>query len=167
MSTSTTSAHQSASLEQNSRRDLSPSPKHRNSVPRSISDHTPPTRISSPPPSLNKSWHQSYSSFQTSTRSRCPCMHYHSWCEECQTLTTWGQPLHTKQTCKQLILTFGDLKTVIWVRSRYQSPSKSPSTSQIAIQTITKRTAKLAAREALRRLVHRQRADCGAAQRAT
>src|SRR6266702_868486 len=179
MSTSTTSARQSASLSKSLKKDLSPSLKHESSAPRSISDHISLTRISSPLPSLNKSWHQSYSSFQTLTRSQCPRVHYHPWCEDCQTLTTWGQPLPTKQMYKQPIPTFGDLKTVIQVRSRYRSPSKSPSISQAAIQkvcstwrdekfakAVAKQTVKLAAREALRRLVCRQRVGHGAAPQA-
>src|SRR6266702_307617 len=176
MSTSTTLARRNVSSEQSSRRGLSPDPKPESSVPRSISDHTSPTKTSLPPLSLNKSWHQSYSSFQTSTRSQCPRMHYHPWCEDCQTLTIWEQPPLTKQTCKTSIPTFGDLKTVIWERSRYQSLSKSPSASQTALRkvcstwrdkqfakAVAKRSAKMAAREALRRSVRRQRADCGAA----
>src|SRR6266702_763726 len=175
MSTSTTLERQSASLGQSSRRDSSPTPRHENSVPRSISDHTSPMKTSLPPPSPNKSWHQSYSSFQTSTRSQCPRMHYHPWCEDCQTLVTWGQPLPIEQKCKKLMPTFGDLKMVVRARSHYQSPSKSPSTSQAAIwkvcstwrdeqfaRAVAKQTAKLAAREALHQLVHWQCVDHGA-----
>src|SRR6266702_1107977 len=176
MSTSTTSARQSASLSKSLKKDLSPSLKHESSAPRSISDHISLMRISSPLPSPNKSWHQSYSSFQTSTRSQCPRVHYHPWCKDCQTLTTWGQPLPTKQTYKQPIPTFGDLKTVIRARSHYRSPSKSPSISQAAIRkvcsmwrdeqfakAVAKRMAKLAVREALRQLVCQQHAGHGAA----
>src|SRR6266571_5716152 len=136
MSTNTTSGHWSVSSEQSSRRDSSPSPRHENSVPRSTSDPTLPTKTSSLPLSPNKSWHQSYLSFQTSTRSQCPRMHYHPWCEDCQTLATWEQPLPTKPMCKTSIPTFGDLKTVIQARSHYRSPSKSPSASQIALRKV-------------------------------
>src|SRR6266702_4034194 len=175
MSTNTTSARLSASLGPSWKKDLSPSPKPESSAPKSISDHTSPTKTFSLPPSPNKSWHQSYSSFQTLTRSQCPRVHYHPWCEECQTLTTWEQPPLTKQTCKTLIPTFGDLKTVIRARSRYRSPFTNQSASQTALRkvcstwrdeqftkAIAKRSAKMAAREALRRSVHRQCADRGA-----
>src|SRR6266702_5983009 len=179
MSTNTTLALRSASSESNWKKDSSPSPRHENSVPRSTSDHTSPTRTSLPPHLPNKSWHQSYSSFQDSTRSQCHRVHYHPWCEDCQTLTTWGQPLPTKQTSKRPIPTFGDLKMVVRARSRYWSPSKNQSTSQAAIlkvcstwkdeqlaRAVAKRTVKLAAREALRRQAHQQCADHGAALRA-
>src|SRR6266702_27507 len=161
MSTSTTSAHQSASLEQSLRRDSSQGPRPESSAPRSISNPTSPTRTFLPLPSLNKSWHQSYSSFQTSTQSQCPRVHYHPWCEECQTLTIWEQPLLTKRTCKKQIPTFGDLKTVVRERSHYRSPFANQSTSQTALQkvcstwrdeqfakAVAKRSAKMAAREA-------------------
>src|SRR6266702_534434 len=175
MSTSITSAHQNASSAPSSKKGLLPSPRPENSAPRSISDRISPMRTSSPLPSPNKSWHQSYSSFQTSTRSQCPRVHYHPWCEECQTLTEWAQPPLTRQTCKRPIPTFRDLKTVIQARSRYQSPSTNLSASQTALRKVcsmwrdylfakatTKRSAKMAAREALRRSVHQQRADHGA-----
>src|SRR6266571_2063988 len=136
MSTSTISACQNISLGPNSKKGSSPEMKPGSSAPKSISDLTPPTKISSPLPSPNKSWHQSYSSFQTSTRSQCPRMHYHPWCDDCQTLTTWEQPLPIKPTYKTSIPTFGDLKTAIQVRSRYWSPSKNPSVSQIALQKV-------------------------------
>src|SRR6266702_841334 len=180
MSTSITSARQSASLGKSLKRDLSPSPRHESSAPKSISDLTSLTRISSPLPSPNKSWHQSYSSFQTLTRSQCPRVHYHPWCEDCQTLTTWEQPLPTKLKYKTSILTFGDLKTVIQAKSCYRSPSGNLSVSQAAIwkvcstwrdeqfaKAVAKRSAKMAAREALRQSVHRQRAARGAAPPAT
>src|SRR6266702_2863075 len=176
MSTSITSARRSASSESNSKKGSSPETRPESSAQRSIFDPTSPTRTSSPHPSPNKSWHQSYSSFQTSTRSHCPRMHYHPWCEECQTLTTWEQPPLIKQTCKKPIPTFGDLKTVIRARSRYRSPFASQSASQTALRkvcstwkdeqfakAIAKRSAKMTAWEALRRSVHRQRAARGAA----
>src|SRR6266702_6543645 len=160
MLTTTTSAHQSVSLGLSSKRDSSLSPRPENSAPKSIFDPTSLTRISSQPPSPNKSWHQSYSSFQASKRSQCPRVHYHPWCEDCQTLTTWEQPPLTKQTCKKSMPTFGDLKTAIRERSCYRSPFANQSASQIALQkvcstwrdeqfakAIAKRSAKMAARE--------------------
>src|SRR6266702_1149722 len=176
MSTSTTSAHPSASLGPSSKKGSSPGPRPESSVPRGISDPTSPTKTFSPLPSPNKSWHQSYSSFQTSTRSQCPHVHYHPWCEDCQTLTAWEQPPLTKQTCKKSIPTFGDLKTVVRGRSHYRSPSANQSASQTALRkvcstwrdeqfakAVARRSAKMTAREALRRSVHWRRADRGAA----
>src|SRR6266702_389209 len=176
MSTSTTSARQSASLGPSSGKGSSPEPRPENSAPKSISNPTSPMKISLPLHSPNKSWHQSYSSFQISRRSQCPRVHYHPWCEDCQTLTEWEQPPLTRQTCKTPIPTFGDLKTVIRGRSRFQSPFTNQSASQIALQkvcstwrdeqfakAVAKRSARMAAREALRRSVHRQRVDRGAA----
>src|SRR6266702_6464911 len=169
MSTDTTLAHRSASLGPNLNQDSSHSPKHGNYAQRSISDHTLPTRTSSSPHLPNKSWHQSYSSFQTLTRSQCPHVHYHPWCEDCQTLTAWEQPPLTKQTCKKSIPTFGDLKTVVRGRSHYRSPSANQSASQTALRkvcstwrdeqfakAVAKRSAKMAAWKALHRSVHRQ-----------
>src|SRR6266702_875411 len=176
MSTSTTSVHQNASSDPSLKKDSSPPPKHENSVPRSTSDHTSPMRTSLPLPSPNKSWHQSYLSFQTSSRNQFPHMHYHPWCDDCQTLMAWEQPLPIKLTCKKLILTFGDLKMVIQGRSHYRSPSGTLSASQAALwkvcstwrdeqfaRAIAKRSAKMAAWEALRQSVHQRRTDCGAA----
>src|SRR6266702_1494417 len=176
MSTNTISARQSTSSGPSLKKGSSPRPKPESSAPRSISDPTSPTKISLPLPSPNKSWHQSYSSFQASTRSHCPRVHYHPWCEDCQTLTIWEQPPLIKQTCKKSMPTFGDLKTVIRERSRYQSPFANQSASQTALQkvcstwrdeqfakAVAKRSAKMAAQEALCRSVHRQRADRGAA----
>src|SRR6266702_606139 len=176
MSTNTTLARRSVSSESSSRKGSSRCPRPENSVPKSISDPTSQTRISSLPPLPNKSWHQSYSSFQASTRSQCPRVHYHPWCEECQTLTIWEQPPLTKPTCKKRIPTFGDLKTVVQERSRYRSPFASQSASQTALRkvcstwrdeqfarAVAKRSAKMAAREALCRSVRRQRATRGVA----
>src|SRR6266702_492582 len=121
MSTTTTSAHRNISSELSLKKDSSQPLRHENSVLRSISDHTSLTKTCSPLPSPNKSWHQSYLSFQTSSQSQCPRVHYHPWCNDCQTLTIWEQPLPTKPTCKTSIPTFGDLKTVIQARSCYRS----------------------------------------------
>src|SRR6266702_1115237 len=167
MSTSTILACQSASSEPSLKKDSSQGPKPESSALTSISDPTSPTKTFSPLPSPNKSWHQSYSSFQTSTRSQCPHVHYHPWCEDCQTLTAWEQPPLTKQTCKKSIPTFGDLKTVVRGRSHYRSPSANQSASQTALRkvcstwrdeqfakAVAKRSAKMAAREALCRSVH-------------
>src|SRR6266702_2389177 len=176
MSTSTTSAHPSASLGLSLKKDSSQSPKPENSALRNTFDPTSLTKTFSLHPSPNKSWHQSYSSFQTSRRSQCPRMHYHPWCEECQTLTIWEQPPLTKPTCKKPIPTFGDLKTVVRERSHCRSPFVNQSASQTALRkvcstwrdkqfarAVAKRSAKMAAREALRWSVHWQHVDRGAA----
>src|SRR6266702_2314945 len=180
MSTTTTLAHRNVSLESNSKKGSSQCLRPENSVPKSISDPTSLTRTSSPPPLPNKSWHQSYSSFQISTRSQCPRVHYHPWCDECQTLTTWEQPPLTKPTCKKRIPTFGDLKTVVRERSHYRSPFANQSASQAALRkvcsmwrdeqfarAVAKRSARMAAREALCRSARRQRAARGVAPPAT
>src|SRR6266702_1561754 len=176
MSTTTTSDRRSDSSGPSSRRDLSPKTRPENSAPRSISDPTSPTRISSPLLSPNRSWHRSYSSFQISKRSQCPRVHYRPWCEDCQTLMEWEQPPPIRQTYKTPIPTFGDLKTVVRERSRYRSPFASQRESQAALRkvcstwrdeqfakAVAKRSARMAAREALRRSVHQRRTDRGAA----
>src|SRR6266702_1066171 len=176
MSTNITSVHRSASSELSSKRDSSQSLRHENFVPKSISNPTSPTKTSSPLSSPNKSWHQSYSSFQTSTRSQCPRMHYHPWCEDCQTLTIWEQPLPTKPMYKTSIPTFGDRKTVIQARSHCRPPSKNQSVSQTVLQKVcstwrdkqfakaaAKRSMQMVAQEAVHRSAHQQRVACGAA----
>src|SRR6266702_115330 len=176
MSTTTTLDLWNESSELSLSQGSSPIQRRESYAPKSISDHMLLTRISLSLPSPNKSWHQSYSSFQTSTRIQSPRVHYHPWCDECQTLTTWEQPLPTNLKCKTPIPTFGDLKMVIWEKSCYQSPSKNQSTLQLAMRkvcstwreeqfakAVAKRSAKMAAQEALRWPVHWQRTDCGAA----
>src|SRR6266702_578024 len=136
MSTNTTSVPPSKSLGPNSTRETSHSQRRESYALRNISNRTSPTRTSSPHPSLNKSWHQSYSSFQTSARSQCPCVHYHPWCDNCQTLTAWEPLLPTNPTCKTPIPTFGDLKMVVQEKSRCQSLSKKSSASQTALRKV-------------------------------
>src|SRR6266571_9286739 len=136
MSTTTISDRRSESSGSSSKRGSSLKPRPENSVPRSISNPTLPTRISSPPLSPNKSWHQSYSSFQISTRSHCPRVHYHPCCEDCRTLMEWEQPPLIRQTCKKSIPTFGDLKTVIREKSHSRSPFASQSASQTALRKV-------------------------------
>src|SRR6266702_2225599 len=179
MSTTITSDHRSESLQRNLNTGSSHSPRRESSALKSISDPMSPMKTSSSLHSPTKSWHQSYSSFQTSTRAQCPRVHYHPWCDECQTQMEWGQPLPIKPTQKKSTMTFGDLKTAIQARSRCQSPSKNQSASQAAIRKVcslwrdeqftkaaAKRNAKMAAREALRWSVHRHREARGAARRA-
>src|SRR6266581_4086100 len=136
MSTTTISDRRSESSGSSSKKGSSLKPRPENSAPKSISDLTSPTRISSPPLSPNRSWHQSYSSFQISKRSQCPRVHYHPWCDDCQTLMEWEQPPPIRQTYKKQIPTFGDLKTVVRERSRYRSPFASQRGSQTALRRV-------------------------------
>src|SRR6266571_1654426 len=109
----------------------SPNKRHENSVPRSISDPTPPMRM----PLLlllpSKSWLESNFNSQTSSRSQCPCVHYHPWCDDCQTLMGWEPPQPIKLKSTKSIPPFGDLKMVVQARSHYQSPF----TTQIKAQS--------------------------------
>src|SRR6266571_2405988 len=163
MSTTTTSVHPNISLELNLSQDSLHSLRHENSAPRSTFDLTSPTKTSLLLPSPKKSWEQSYSSFQTLARSQCLHIHYHPWCNNCQTLTEWGQPPPIRQTCAPSKPTFGDLKTAIKEKSHYQFLFGNPSVSQEAVKkvcltwreehfarAVTKRSTKMAAREALR-----------------
>src|SRR6266702_3210776 len=113
MSTTTTLAHPNASLEWSSSWDSSHSQRHKNSAPRSTFDPTSQMKTSSSPHSPKKSWEQSYSSFQSSTRSQCPRIHYHQWCDDCQTLMEWEPPPPIRPTCKPSTPTFGDLKMAV------------------------------------------------------
>src|SRR6266571_8296936 len=136
MSTTTISDRRSESSGSSSKKGSSLKPRPENSAPKSISDLTSPTRISSPPLSPNKSWHQSYSSFQISKRSQCPRIHYHPWCDDCQTLMEWGQPPPIRQMYTQSIPTFGDLKMATQERSRYQFLFRNPSALQEAVKKV-------------------------------
>src|SRR6266702_7961057 len=121
MSTTTTSEPRNESLGPSWKEGSSHLPRHENCVPRSISDPTSPMKISLSHPSLSKSWEQSYSSFQTSSRLRCPRVHYHQWCEDCLTQMEWEQPPPISQTSKTPIPTFGELKRAMREESLYQS----------------------------------------------
>ncbi len=171
MSTTTTLAHWNESSGPSSNLGSLHSLKHRSFALRSISDPMSRTKTSLSLHSPSRSWEQSYSSFQTSTQAQCPHVHYHPWCDDCQTLTEWEPPLPISAKCKRSIPTFGDLKTAIRERSRCQSRSKNPGAVllQSAIQkvcstwreeqftkAIAKRSAKMAAWEALHQAVHRQ-----------
>ncbi|SRR6266702_813555 len=176
MSTTTTLACWNKSSESSLSQGSSPSLRRENSAPKSISGLTSPTKTFLSLPSPKKSWEQSYSSFQTSARNQCPCMHYHPWCDDCQTLMGWEQPPPIRQRSAQSIPTFGDLKMAMQEKSRYQSPFGRTSTSQEAVKNViltwreeqftravAKRSAKMAAQEALHRSAHQQRTACGAA----
>ncbi len=162
-------------MEPSSKKGSSQPQKRRSCALRNTSDPKSPTRTSSSLPSASKSWEQSYSSFQTSSRLHCPRMHYHQWCEDCLTQTEWAQPPPISQTSKPSILTFGELKTATREKSLYQSRFATQTAMHRMMHKICSRwrdeqftkavarqSAKMAAREALHRSVHRRREDCGA-----
>ena len=174
MPTTTTLARWNESLESSSSQGSSPSLRCENSAPKSISDLTSPTKTFLLLPSPKKSWEQSYSSFQTLARGQCPRVHYHPWCNDCQTLMRWEQPPPIRQTSARSIKTFGDLKTATREKSRYQSLFRSPRRMQEAVikvcstwrdkqftRAATKRNTKIAAQEALRQSVHQRCMACG------
>src|SRR6266702_4774428 len=175
MSTTTTLELRSESSEPSWKEDSSHPPRHENYVPRSTFDPTSPTIISSLHPLPSKSWEQSYSSFQTSSRLQCPRMHYHQWCEDCLTQMEWEQPLPISQMSKTWIPTFGELKTGVREKSLYQSRFATQTgmhktvhkicswwKDELFAKAVTRRSATMAAREALRRSVHRRRKGLGA-----
>src|SRR6266702_1123205 len=175
MSTSTTLGPPSGSSEPNWTPDLSPNKRRENSVPRSTSDLTSPTRTPLLLLLLSRSWSESNFSSQTLHRSQCPHVHYCQWCSDCQTLMGWEPPQPTKLKFTKSIPSFGDLKMVVQARSHYQSPFMT----QIKVQNmhrrtcstwrdkqftraIVKRSGQLAAWEALRQQAHQRRVAHGA-----
>src|SRR6266702_3433193 len=175
MSTTITLEPQSESLGLSWRERSSHPSRHASYVPRSTFDPTSLTRTSSSHPSPNKSWEQSYSSFQTSSRLNCPRVHYHQWCKDCLTQTEWEQPPLISQTSKTWIPTFGELRTGVREKSLYQSRFATQTgmhktvhkicswwRDELFAKAIAKRSAKMAAREALRRSVRQQREGHGA-----
>src|SRR6266702_5297497 len=109
------------SLQPSFRRDLSPPPRHKNSVPRSTSE-PPMTRMCLPLLLPSKNWLESKSSSQNLQWYLCPHMHYHPLCGKCQTLMGWEPPQPIKPKPKPSILTFGSLKEAVERRACYQSP---------------------------------------------
>src|SRR6266702_961538 len=174
MSTHTTSDLPNKSLGPSLTQNSSPNKRRKNSALRSISDPTPPTRT----PWLlllpSKRWIESNFNSQPFNRSQCPCMHYHPWCNNCQTLMVWEPPQPTRLKSTKSIPPFGDLKTVVQARSRFQSPFMTQIGAQNTLKkvcskwrdeqfarAITKRSGQLAAQEALHQEAHQQCADCG------
>src|SRR6266702_4308271 len=160
----------SASSEPSLTLSLSPTPRHENSVPRNTYDPTLRTRTNSPCPSLRESWLEYGRSSQTSRRHRCSNVHYHPYCERCQTLMGWEPHQLTKPTPKRLIMSFGKLKEYCeslpaWGERQPQSPKKVSlqwREEQFA-RAVHKRNAAKAAREAQRCQARRLREDRGAA----
>src|SRR6266702_2521605 len=127
--TPTTLVHRSESSELNSTPNSSPTMRHKNYVPRNTSDPNATTRMNSPLPSQRKSWLKYKRSSQTSRRQECPRVHYHPYCERCQTLMGWEPRQLTKPTPKRLIMSFGRLKEYCeslptWRELKLQSPKK-------------------------------------------
>src|SRR6266702_6047025 len=162
MTTISDPRHKSSGL--SSKKDSSHSKKRKNSAPRSISDPTSPTKTSLQPPSPSKKWRRSYLSSQASSRLQCSRVHYHQWCEDCLTQTEWEQPPLISPTRKTPIPTFGELRTATREKSLYQSRFATQTVEHKLIQKIcsrwrdeqfakavAKRSAVLAAREAVRR----------------
>src|SRR6266702_1893024 len=108
--TRTISAHRNESSGPSLTPNSSPTTRRKNSVPRNTSDPTSPTRTSLPLPSRRKSWLEYEKSSQTSRRRQCAHVHYHPYCERCQTLVGWEPHQLTKPTPKHLIMSFGRLK---------------------------------------------------------
>src|SRR6266702_4013378 len=167
-STPTTMAHQSTSLELSSIPSLSPKMRHKNYVPRNTYNPMSKTRMSSPLPLQRKSWLEYKRSSQTSRCNQCPSIHYHPYCDACQTLMGWEPHQLTKPTPKHLIMSFGRLKEYCeslptWRELQVQSPKKISMQwreEQFARAMYKRNTAK-AAREALRRQAHQQQRSHG------
>ena len=126
--------------------------------------------MNSPLPSLRKSWHEYERSSQTSRRQHCPRVHYHPYCDNCQTLMGWEPRRPIKSTPRHLMMSFGRLKEYceslpMWGELKTQLPKK------VSIQwreeqftrAVYKRNGAKAAREALRRQVQCRREGLGAA----
>src|SRR6266702_5846215 len=107
--TTTISVPRSVSSEPSLTPNLSHTTRHENSVPRNTYDPTSPTRTNSLLPSPRKSWLEYERSSQISRRRHCSRVHYHPYCERCQTLVGWQPHQLTKPTPKRLIMSFGKL----------------------------------------------------------
>src|SRR6266571_2432217 len=168
--TTTTSVPWSVSSEPSLTPNSSPTTRRENSAPRNTYNLTSPTRTNSPLPLLRKSWLEYERSSQTSRRQHCRHIHYHHYCERCQTLVDWEPHQLTKPTPKCLIMSFGKLKE--YCESLPAKGERLPqSPKKVSLQwreeqfarAVYKRNAGKVAREALRRQVRRQREDRGAA----
>src|SRR6266571_480879 len=168
--TTTTSVHRSASSEPSLIPSSSLTTRHGSSVPRNTYDPTSKTRTNSPLPSPRKSWLEYGRSSQISRRRQCNRVHYHPYCERCQTLMGWEPHQLTKPTPKRLIMSFGRLKEYCeslpaWGERQPQSPAKVSlqwREEQFA-RAVWKRNAAKAAREAQRRQAHRRQRNLGVA----
>ena len=169
-STPTTSEHQSASLGPSLTPSLSHATRHKNSVPRSTFDPTSLTRTSLSLPSQRKSWHEYERSSQTSRRHHCPHVHYHPYCDACQTLMGWEPHQLTKPKPKRSTISFGKLKEYckslpMWGELKVQLPKKVSMQwrEEQFTRAVYKRNGVKAAQEALRRQAHQRQRNPGAA----
>src|SRR6266702_4665388 len=166
--TTTTSDRRSVSSGPSSTLSSSPTTRRENCAPRSTYDPISRTKTSSPLPSPRKSWLEYERSSMTSRRHRCNRVHYHPYCERCQTLVGWEPHQLMKPTPKRLIMSFGRLKEYCeslpaWGERLPQSPTKISlqwREEQFA-RAVHKRNAAKAAREAQRCQAHRLRKDRG------
>src|SRR6266702_4312641 len=168
--TTTTSAPRNASSGPSSTLNSSHMLRRGSFAPRSTYDPTSPTKTSSPLPSPKKSWLEYGRSSQTSRRRHCSRVHYHPYCERCQTLVDWEPHQLTKPTPKRLIMSFGRLKE--YCESLPAKGERQPqSPKKVSLQwreeqfarAVYKRNAGKVGREALRREARQQREDRGAA----
>src|SRR6266571_1915817 len=168
--TTTTSDRRSVSSGPSSTLSSSPTTRRENCAPRSTYDPISRTKTSSPLPSPRKSWLEYERSSMTSRRHRCNRVHYHPYCERCQTLVGWEPHQLMKPTPKRLIMSFGRLKEYCealptWGEQQPQSPQKISlqwREEQFA-RAVYKRNAAKVAREVLRRQTRRRREAPGVA----
>src|SRR6266702_5752265 len=166
--TTTTSDRRSESSGQSSTPNSLPTTRHKNFVPRSTYGPTSKTKTNSPLPSPRKSWLEYERSSQTSRWCQCSRIHYHTYCERCQTLVGWEPHQLTKPTPKRLIMSFERLKEYCeslpaWEERQPQSPKKVSvqwREEQFAA-AVHKRNTEKVAREALRRQARRRWEDRG------
>src|SRR6266702_1322732 len=144
-----------------------------NSVPRSTSDPIALMRMKLLLPSPSKRWSESNFSSLMLQRMQCPCVHYHPWCDDCQTLMEWEPPQPIRPMSSKLIPTFGQLKKAVkmhcqchfkWQhKQRYLTKRACLEWREEQFQcTVVKRATPLAAWEARHQQAHQQRADHGA-----
>ena len=173
MSTPTTWDPPSASLEQNSIWGSLLLKKLKSYVPRNTSDLTSPMRMKSPLLLPSKRWSESNFNFLMSQRMQCPHMHYHPWCNECQTLMEWEPPQPIRLTSSKSIPTFGQLKKAVrmhcqchfewWHQQRYLTKRACLEWREEQFQhAMVKRATQLAAQEAQCLQACQQRIDHGA-----
>src|SRR6266702_3667010 len=108
--TITTSDHRSESSGPSLTLSSSPTTRCKNSAPRNTYDPASRTKTNSPLPLRRRSWLEYEGSSQTSRRRQCNLVHYHPYCERCQTLVGWEPHRLTKPTSRNWMMSFGKLK---------------------------------------------------------
>jgi len=110
-----------------------------------------------PLPSPRKSWLKYEMSSQISRQRQCPRIHYHPYCDACQTLMGWEPSQPTKSKPKHSTTSFGKLKEYCkslpaWRESQMQSPKKVSVQwrEEQFVQAMYKRNAAKVAWEVLR-----------------